>query len=228
MPNRQRDLVPQRRAPPDAPTVAADVARERIDLAEGAWVSFTPDFVPDQQILLDTLVATLPLRHETISLFGRQVAMPRLTSWHGDAGCSYAYSGRVFVPEPWTSPLEKLRKRLAEREGCPFNSVLANYYRDGHDSMGEHADDEPELGPSSDDIRIASVSLGAPRRFVLRHRRTKKVHAFELGEGSLLVMGGTTQRHYRHHLPRARSATGPRLNLTYRIIRFPPNVQRQR
>jgi alkylated DNA repair dioxygenase AlkB len=196
-------------------------ATQRIDLGEGAWIAFEPDFVRDHAALLDRLVATLPLRQETIVLFGRRVKMPRLTSWHGDTGCSYAYSGRVFAPEPWTPELAKMRMQLARREGCPFNSVLANYYRNGQDSMGEHADDEPELGPAPDDIRIASVSLGAPRRFVLRHRRTREVHAFDLGQGSVLVMGGTTQRHYRHHLPRTRAPAGPRLNLTFRVIRMP-------
>jgi alkylated DNA repair dioxygenase AlkB len=192
---------------------------ETIDLGEGAWVSFEAGFVPDHWALMASLLETLPLRQETIVLFGRSVAMPRLTSWHGDPGSTYAYSGRVFAPEPWTPELGALRDRLVVREGCPFNSVLVNHYRHGSDSMGEHADDEPELGPSANDVRIASVSLGALRRFVLRHRRTREVHPFHLGEGSLLVMGGTTQRHYRHHLPRTRSPVGPRLNLTFRVIR---------
>jgi alkylated DNA repair dioxygenase AlkB len=193
---------------------------ETIDLGEGAWVSFEADFVPEHQALMARLTATLPLRQEPIVLFGRTVATPRLTSWHGDPGCSYAYSGRVFVPRPWSAELLVLRDRLTLREGCSFNSVLVNHYRDGHDAMGEHADDEPELGPSPDDVRIASVSLGAERRFVLRHRRTRKVHAFHLGEGSVLVMGGTTQRYFRHHVPRTRTFVGPRMNLTFRVIRL--------
>jgi alkylated DNA repair dioxygenase AlkB len=192
---------------------------KRIDLGEGAWVSLEPAFVPDHVELMAKLAGSLPLGQETIVLFGRSVPMPRLTSWHGDPGCSYAYSGRIFHPAPWTPELAALRDRLVASEGCAFNSVLVNHYRDGRDSMGEHADNEPELGPSRDDIRIASISLGAPRRFVLRERRTRRVHAFELGEGNLLVMGGTTQQHYRHHLPRKRAHIGPRMNLTFRVIR---------
>jgi len=192
---------------------------QRIDLGEDSWVSFTPAFVPHHDALMRKLCDSLPLSQETIVLFGRSVPMPRLTSWHGDPGCSYAYSGRLFHPAPWTPELAALRDRLVAGEDCAFNSVLVNHYRDGGDSMGEHADDEPELGPSTDDVRIASVSLGAARRFVLRHRRTRRVRAFELGEGSLLVMGGTTQRHYRHHLPRTRAPVGPRMNLTFRLIR---------
>jgi alkylated DNA repair dioxygenase AlkB len=200
---------------------------QRIDLGEGAWTTLTPAFVPDHLALMAKLVQSLPLKEETIVLFGRSVAMPRLTSWHGDPGCSYAYSGRLFHPAPWTPELAALRDRLVATEGCAFNSVLVNYYRDGRDSMGEHADDEPELGPSTDDIRIASISLGAARRFVLRYRRTRRVHAFELGEGSLLVMGGTTQRHFRHHLPRTRAAVASRMNLTFRVIRIDePSVRK--
>ena len=193
---------------------------ERIDLGEGAWATFEPHFVPDHLALMARLTESLPLCQETIVLFGRTVTMPRLTSWHGDPGCSYAYSGRVFDPAPWTPELAALRDRLVVRERCAFNSVLVNHYRDGRDSMGEHADDEPELGPCPDDVRIASLSLGAPRRFVLRHRRTRRVYAFQLGEGSVLVMGGTTQRYFRHHLPRTRSPVAPRLNLTFRVIRI--------
>jgi alkylated DNA repair dioxygenase AlkB len=192
---------------------------ERIDLGEGAWVTFEPDFVRDHASVMSRLVATLPLAQESIVLFGRTVPMPRLTSWHGDPGCSYAYSGRLFQPSSWTPELGTMRQRLNAREGCTFNSVLVNYYRDGRDAMGEHADDEPELGPSRVDVRIASVSLGAPRRFVLRHKKTRAVIPFQLGEGSVLVMGGTTQRHYRHHVPRTRTALGPRMNLTFRVVR---------
>jgi alkylated DNA repair dioxygenase AlkB len=201
---------------------------ERIDLGQGAWVTVEPAFVQDHLALMTRLSASLPLRQETIVLFGKTVSMPRLTSWHGDPDCSYAYSGRVFEPAPWTPELSDLRDRLVRREGCAFNSVLVNYYRDGRDSMGEHADDEPELGPSRDDIRIASVSLGGARRFVLRHRRTRGVHAFELGEGSVLVMGGTTQRYFRHHVPRTRQPIGPRMNLTFRVISMPRGGRHER
>jgi alkylated DNA repair dioxygenase AlkB len=96
--------------------------------------------------------------------------------------------------------------------------VLANLYRDGRDSVGFHADDEPELGPSRDDIAIASLSLGAERRFVLKHRRSGARHLFELGHGALLVMTGRTQHHYVHAVPKTERPVQPRLNLTFRVI----------
>lgn len=152
-------------------------------------------------------------------MFGRMVKTPRLTSWHGDPSCSYRYSGRTFTPKPWTQVLLTLRDRIHHETGVLFNSVLANLYRDQRDAMGAHSDDEPELGPHRDDVRIASLSLGERRRFVVSPK--DKQHAplkLALGEGDLLVMGGTTQRHYRHALPRVAKPTGPRLNLTFRVV----------
>jgi alkylated DNA repair dioxygenase AlkB len=165
------------------------------------------------------LVQTLPLRAETLVLFGQRKTTPRLTSWHGDPHARYAYSGRGFEPAPWTDELASLRERLRAATGIRYSGVLANYYRDGSDSMGWHADDERELGPSPDDIRVASISLGAPRRFVLRARddRSHRLE-FPLGHGDLLVMGGTTQRHFVHAVPKTARVVGPRLNLTFRVV----------
>lgn len=190
-----------------------------LDLGEGAFVDFEPGFVADHEALAARLAETLPLAPATIVLFGKPVQTPRLVSFHGDAGRSYGYSGRRFEPAPLTPELSRLRARLRERDGTDYGAVLVNVYRDGRDSMGEHADDEPELGPSRDDVRIASISLGARRRFVLRHARSGALHAFFLGEGSLLVMRGTTQRHWRHRVPRTATPVGPRTNLTFRVVR---------
>ena len=184
------------------------------------WARLREGFVEDDAALMDELVRTLPLRAETLVLFGREVATPRLTSWHGDPGCSYAYSGRTFAPAPWTPPLSALRARLREACGVDFNSVLANYYRDGRDSMGAHADDEPELGPSPDDIRIASISLGARRRFLLKARAGGPSVGYALGEGSLFEMGGALQRTHTHRVPKTKRPVGPRLNLTFRVVRI--------
>lgn len=191
---------------------------QRRDLGNGAWVTLLEGFVPDDVTLMQRLCATLPLRPETIRIFGKAVVTPRLVSWHGERHARYAYSGRTFEPSPWTPELLAIKGRVDATLGVPFNSVLVNYYRDGDDSMGEHADDEPELGPSPDNILIASVSLGARRRLLVRHRRRRTVEEFVLGEGNLFVMGGTTQRYFRHRVPRAAAAVGPRMNLTFRVV----------
>ncbi len=191
------------------------------DLGEGAWLALHLDVWPDHEALRDALAEELPLRQETVRVAGRTWPTPRLVSWHGDPGCSYGYSGRVFEPAPWTPGLSAVHERVAALTGARFNSVLANLYRDGADAMGAHADDEPELGPSApEDVLIASVSLGATRRFVLAHKRDRsRKHEVALHGGSLLVMGGATQRWWRHRVPRTRRPVGPRLNLTFRIVR---------
>ncbi len=188
------------------------------DLGRGCWAQLIAGYVEDHDRLMEALVDSLPLRQEPITMFGKTHLTPRLTSWHGDAGCAYRYSRRSFEPAPWTPALDGLRARLVESTGYAFNSVLANYYRDGADAMGAHADDEPELGPSRDDVGIASVSLGARRRFLLRPKDGGETVAFALGEGDLLVMGGRTQAHFKHWVPRTKKAVRPRMNLTFRVV----------
>jgi alkylated DNA repair dioxygenase AlkB len=161
----------------------------------------------------------VPWEVHRIRLFGRWHDSPRRSCWIGDPGASYRYSGADFSPRPWPAALDAVRARLAAELGGPFNSVLANLYRDGRDAMGWHADDEPELGEAP---VIASLSLGQPRRFLLRHRtRPAQRMALELPHGSLLVMRGTTQAHYRHALPRSLRVQGPRINLTFRRVLVP-------
>ncbi len=148
-----------------------------------------------------------------LRIFGRNQRSPRLTAWFGDA--SYAYSGIVHPPRPWPTALALLRERLATDLGCDFNGVLANLYRDGADGMGWHSDDEPELGQSP---TIASVSLGGPRRFRLRHRTRRDLRTVDLAleNGSLLVMKGATQQHWKHCIPKTRRPVALRVNLTFR------------
>ena len=177
-----------------------------------------PGFVADDDALMQRLIETLPLRQEPITMFGKTYLTPRLTSWHGDPGCAYRYSRRLFEPSPWTPALSEVRAKLVEASGYPFNSVLVNLYRDGRDAMGAHADDEPELGPSPQDVGIGSVSLGARRRFVLRPKAGGDTIEYALGEGDLLVMGGTTQTRFKHWIPRTAKPVGPRMNLTFRVV----------
>ena len=195
---------------------------ERIELGEGAWLEWWLCFLaPAARPRVDALAAELPLRTDTFTMFGRTVRVPRLISWHGDPGCRYRYSGQTYEPAPWTPGLARIRALLCARTGVAWNAVLANYYRDGRDSVGWHSDDERELGPARDDIAIASLSLGATRRFVMRHRERGDRRELALADGSLLLMRGTTQRHWRHALPKTAQRVGPRLNLTFRVISSP-------
>ncbi len=156
-----------------------------------------------------------------IRLFGRRVKQPRLIAWHGEPEATYRYSGITLEPAPWHDILLRLRDQLQQKLHCRFNSVLANAYRDGCDSMGWHADDESELGPQP---TVASISLGAARRFLLKHRQSGQLSKIELRHGSLLVMNNDCQRRYRHAVPKTRLRVGLRINLTYRFIVAPKKI----
>lgn len=183
-----------------------------------ADVTLDPAWLPalEADRLLASLREGIPWETHRVRLFGREVASPRLSCWIGDPGATYRYSGIRHAPHPWPEPLYMLRDRLERECGHRFNSVLANLYRDGGDAMGWHSDDEPELGPRP---VIASISLGAARRFVMKHRA---LPGHKLGvvlpHGSLLLMRGETQRHYRHALPRTAKPVAARINLTFRWI----------
>jgi len=182
-------------------------------------IALHEDFAQREHALwLELLRAELPWVQELYFRGGRVVPAPRLTSFHGDADCRYLYSGIAYEPSPWTELLLQLRARLRPATGHDFNSVLANLYRDGRDSVGFHADDEPELGPSRDNIVIASLSLGAARRFVLKHKRSGERRCYDLGHGALFVMSGRTQHDWIHALPKTQRAVGARINLTFRLI----------
>jgi len=146
---------------------------------------------------------------------GRGRPFPRLTAWYADPGLFYRYSGVTHLGTGWTPALLEVKKCVEQASESRFNSLLLNLYRDGRDSIGMHSDDEPELGVNP---VVASVSLGAVRQFVLKHKRTREKLVYWLGHGSLLVMGGTCQQHWLHGVPKTEDEVGERINLTFRLI----------
>jgi alkylated DNA repair dioxygenase AlkB len=193
------------------------MALKSIDLA-GAELAFDDGWMAKSEAdaLFAGLRHAIPWEVHRIRLFGRDLDSPRLSCWIGDPGTGYTYSGRHFEPNPWPVALRAIRARLAGELRIDFNSVLVNLYRDGRDSMGWHSDDERELGAQP---VIASLSLGATRRFVLKHRSDpSRKFALELPHGSLLLMRGASQANYRHALPRTAKPVGSRINLTFRSI----------
>lgn len=207
------DLEPGENPPA---TPAARGPRELLpgDGSARLWTAFLPS--RDAAGAFDALREEVPWGNWQITMFGRTLPEPRLSAWVGDEGTQYRYSGRTRVPLQWTPTLAMLRERCEAASGASFNAVLANLYRDGRDSMGWHADDEPENGPNP---TIASVSLGAERRFDFRHRDTGETVRTVLPSGSLLVMSGPCQRHWLHQVPRTARVDGPRINLTFRLVR---------
>lgn len=180
---------------------------------------------PDVEVLR-ILIADTPWRSEMITVWGKTYRQPRLSAWYGDNTARYTYSGIRLEPLPWNELLSELKRRIETLTGKCFNSVLLNYYRNEADSMGAHADDEPELGPAPN---IASLSLGETRTLVLKHRQRSDIKPVRLAlsSGSILLMQGDTQRHWKHSVGKLTKPCGPRVNLTFRLI-YPCGVAASR
>lgn len=163
-------------------------------------------------------IDSLAWRQDSIRIANKQILIPRLQCWYGDTGTDYRYSGLTLTPLPWPPFLLQIKQRVESLCQHRFNAVLANYYRDGRDSVDWHSDDEAELGVEP---VIASLSLGAVRRFEMKHRYNKALRPsnIQLAHGSLLLMKGKTQQYWRHRLPKDVSIAAPRINLTFRMIR---------
>jgi len=171
----------------------------------------------ETESMLVCLWQQLQWQQHEIFLFGRKVAQPRLSAWYGAPEARYRYSGLQLEPLAWHPVLLSLQEKIENRIQHKFNSVLANAYRDGNDSMGWHADDEPELGMNP---LVASVSLGARRRFLVRKKGESRSSGMWLEAGSLLVMKRGCQQIYQHSLPKTRKPIGLRINLTFRQVRY--------
>lgn len=185
-----------------------------IPLDDGAlaWLPQLPLPWPNADVMA-RLLHEIAWREETIVVYGKRHLQPRLSAWHGDA--AYTYSGLRLTPAPWTPLLTTLRAAVQEATGHTFNSVLLNLYRNERDGMGMHSDNEPELGPEP---VIASLSFGAKRTFILKHKLTKQTVRLDLTDGSLLVMSGQTQQNWLHGINKMTREAGPRINLTFRNI----------
>ena len=165
--------------------------------------------------LLETLLERNQWEREIFKIYGKSISAPRLTSWFSDPMVSYRYSGKKRIGKPFTPELFQLRQILNARLNVHFNFVLANFYRDGKDYVGWHADDEPDLGSRP---LIASVSLGESRRFRVRHNSRKVTESIDLVHGSLLIMRGQSQSHFKHCLAKTKRLVNSRINLTFRTI----------
>ncbi len=188
-----------------------------INLPE-ATLKFCPDWIPKELGLnwLNLLKSECEWRQDKIILFGKPFLQPRLVAWYGEPEAVIRYSGIEMRPLPWFAQLQSIREMVEQACQTQFNGVLINWYRTGTDSMGWHADDEKELG---DEPTIASLSLGATRKFQLKHKTDKSQKAeLQLTHGSLLIMAGKTQANYKHQIPKTTKPIEERINLTFRKI----------
>ncbi len=167
---------------------------------------------------LDRLLSNIGWRHDEAVIFGRHLITKRKVAWYGDDNYAYTYSGRTRQALIWTPELRELRTRVEALTGKKFNSCLLNLYHTGDEGMAWHSDDERTL---EKDGAIASLSLGAERKFCFRHNKSRQVISVQLEPGSLLVMRGATQDHWQHALPKTKKVDSPRINLTFRTMIVP-------
>lgn len=173
---------------------------------------FDTDFA---QKAFEELNIKTPWEQPEMVMFGKKFPQAGLSTWFTDSGISYQYSGIVREAHPMTPLLAKIGAMCTSHTGAQFNSVLVNLYRDGQDSVSWHSDNEAINGKEP---TIASLSLGATRRFDLRHKETKETIQVDLEDGSLLVMSGLSQQCWVHQIAKTKTLVGPRINLTYRLV----------
>lgn len=182
-------------------------------------VWYMENFIPVSKAnaYFKSFVENINWRQEEIKMYGKTYPVPRKTAWYGYKGFNYKYSGILCNPEPWTKELLGIKKVIESFvDNVDFNSVLLNLYRNGSDKVSWHADDEKGLGINP---LIASVSLGATRRFDLKHKtEPNEKLQLELLPGSLVIMKGALQHHWLHQIPVQKRVSEPRINLTYRTI----------
>ena len=194
--------------------VERKITMDKTELTDGGSVLYIPDFfkttIADK--LFQILQKKTPWKQEK-TFYGNM--FPRLTAYYSDNGVTYAYSGVSHDSMPWPWYLEEVKKRVENKVGKPFNSLLLNYYRNGKDSIGWHSDNEKELGKNP---TVPSISFGAERTFQIRHIKSHEKKEYLLKHGSLLIMNGTMQHHWQHCVPKTTKAVGERINLTFRNI----------
>ncbi len=169
----------------------------------------------DADQYFSTLFTTIDWQNDRSVIFGKEVITKRKVAWYGDKPFNYTYSKVTKTALPWTPALKSLKNIAQEETGETYNSCLLNLYHDGSEGMSWHCDSEKELKKHG---AIASISLGAQRKFAFKHKRTKETIVQFLAHGSLLVMKNDTQSHWLHRLPTMKAVTTARINLTFRTI----------
>lgn len=167
------------------------------------------------QELLSGLLQNIRWEHDELIIYGKHITTKRKAAWYGDKQFKYSYSNSTKTALPWTSLLSELKKLVEYQSQSSFNSCLLNLYHVGDEGMAWHSDDEKELG---DNPTIASLSIGAERKFSFKNKSTKESVSLPLENGSLLLMKGVTQRYWQHSLPKTTKVKEPRINLTFRTI----------
>lgn len=184
--------------------------------ADGIAIYYGPVIsYSDAQNYLNNLLHTIAWKSDEVIIFGKHITTKRKTAWYGDQPYNYTYSGIARKALQWTKELTELKKIAEDISGETYNSCLLNLYHDGSESMGWHSDNENSIKPQS---AIASISLGAERKFAFKHKATGDSISVLLENGSLMVMKGATQANWLHRLPPTKKVTQLRINLTFRTM----------
>jgi alkylated DNA repair dioxygenase AlkB len=162
------------------------------------------------------LLKNIDWKNDEAIIFGKHIITKRKVAWYANEGLSYTYSNTTKQGLPFTAALLALKKIVEEKTKATFNACLLNLYHDGNEGMAWHSDDEKELVK---DGCIASLSFGAERKFMLKHKKTKETIAILLENGSLLCMKDATQTNWLHQLPKSLKIKQPRVNLTFRTMK---------
>jgi alkylated DNA repair dioxygenase AlkB len=165
------------------------------------------------------LLDTIPWKQDEVVMFGKKIMTKRKVAWYADAGITYTYAGVKKSGLQWTEPLLKIKQKVEAITGATYNACLLNLYHEGEEGMGWHRDNEKEIVAESS---IASVSLGAARKFAFKHATTNERIEIELENGSLLDMKGAIQHHWYHSLPKSMRIKQLRINLTFRLMQTQP------
>ncbi|MDM1771582.1 MULTISPECIES: alpha-ketoglutarate-dependent dioxygenase AlkB family protein [Acinetobacter] len=175
--------------------------------------------VEDSHAYLQQCLQQLAWQADEVTLFGKHYVTARKIAWYGDEYYQYRYSGSLKQAQRWHPALWQLKQQIEQIVGHPFNSCLANLYADGSQGLGWHSDDEPSLvaSPGAETV-IASLSLGATRKFSFKHKHSAAKVELLLQSGQLIVMRGQTQRYWKHSLPKSSRVVTPRINLTFRYF----------
>jgi alkylated DNA repair dioxygenase AlkB len=169
----------------------------------------------DANRYFELLLNNILWKNDKTIVFGKAIVTKRKVAWYGDSDYSYTYSNSTKQALAWTKELLGLKHMIEDVTGSNFNSCLLNLYHNGNEGIAWHSDDEESLGRNNN---IASLSLGAERKFLFKHKLTKQIVSILLEHGSLLIMKGSTQTNWLHSLPKSKRILQPRINLTFRSI----------
>jgi hypothetical protein len=166
-------------------------------------------------LICKELFDTIPWKQDEVVMFGKKILTKRKVAWYADAGITYTYAGVKKSGLQWTEALHGIKQKVEAITGASYNACLLNLYHEGEEGMGWHRDNEKEIVTESS---IASISLGAARKFAFKHTTTSERLDIELANGSLLDMKGTIQQHWYHSLPKTTRVKQLRINLTFRLM----------